>query len=427
VEYTANYIGNDSFVQVIQDEQGMFLVHYLIEPKRLSLELYEGSYHTTLEISGQVTDPEGKTIFQFDKSLPLKFNENQFDQIKSKLFSYEDAFPMVEGSYNFHLLLKNRVSREFTSFEKQILIPSTVKFQMSPLLLAHSKKQSPYTGQIKPFKVKDQQVYISPKKDFSKEEDLHVYFELYGVPDGIRTGGKVKVTISKSDAVIQEQLREGVQWPPDDKFLISFPLADMAPANYGLRASVLNGDGSEVLFEQEFFYISHRLSLPRPFISTELLAPGDNAVYDYILGGQHFNKGQVQTARTLLERAYRKEPLNFKYALGYAQVLFQLQRHQQVLDILTPFVQKEEPQHAAYNLIGKSYQTLGQYRQAIESYQAYLAYFGTNLRVLNDLGECHLRLENPEAALVAWKKSLELDPNQKEIQEKVDKLEGKKE
>ena len=427
VEYTANYIGNDSFVQTIQDEQGLFLVHYLIEPKKLSIELYEDSYHTTLEISGQVTNLEGKTIFQFDKSLPLQFNKNQFDQIKSKLFCYQDAFPMIEGTYKFHLLMKNRVSREFTSFEKQILIPSTAKFQMSPLCLAHSKKQSPYAGQIKPFKVKDQQMYISPKRDFSKEENLHVYFELYGVPEGTRTDGKIKVTISKSDEVIQEQVREGTQWPQDDKFLISFPLFDMSPANYGIRVSVQNRDGNEVLFEQEFFYISHRLSLPRPFISTELLAPADNAVYDYILGGQHFNKGQIQTAKTLLERAYRKEPINFKYALGYAQILFQLQRNQEVLDILTPFVQGEDPQHSAYNLIGRSYQILGQYAQAIESFQAYLAFFGTNLRLLNDLGECHFQLGNREDALVAWKKSLELDPNQKEIQEKVNTLEGIKE
>jgi tetratricopeptide (TPR) repeat protein len=298
---------------------------------------------------------------------------------------------------------------------------------MSPLLLAHSKKQSPYVGQIKPFKVKDQQMYISPKRDFSKEENLHVYFELYGVPEGTRTDGKIKVTISKSDEVIQEQVREGTQWPQDDKFLISFPLLDMSPANYGIRVSVQNRDGNEVLFEQEFFYISHRLSLPRPFISTELLAPADNAVYDYILGGQHFNKGQIQTAKTLLERAYRKEPINFKYALGYAQILFQLQRHQEVLDILTSFVQGEDPQHSAYNLIGRSYQILGQYAQAIESFQAYLAFFGTNLRILNDLGECHFKLGNREDALVAWKKSLELDPDQKEIQEKVNTLEGKKE
>jgi GWxTD domain-containing protein len=426
VEYTANYIGNDAFVQTIKDEQGLFLVHYLIEPKRLSIELYEDSYHTTLEINGQVTNLEGKTVYQFDKSLPLQFNKNQFDQIKSKLFSYQDAFPMVEGTYKFNLLMKNRVSREFTSFEKQILIPSTAKFQMSPLCLAHSKKQSPYVGQIKPFKVLDQQMYISPKKDFSKEENLHVYFELYGVPEGIRADGKVKMTIFKSDEVIQEQVREGTQWPQNDTFLISFPLADMSPANYGLRVSVQNKDGREVLFEQEFFYISHRLSLPRPFISTELLAPADNAIYDYIQGGQYFNKGQIQTAKTLLEKAYRKEPINFKYALGYAQILFQFQRHQEVLDILTPFVQREDPQHAAYNLIGRSYQILGQYTQAIESFQAYLAFFGTNLRVLNDLGECHFQLGNREDALVAWKKSLELDPNQKEIQEKVNNLEGKK-
>jgi GWxTD domain-containing protein len=427
VEYTANYIGNDSFVQTIQDEQGLFMVHYLIEPKRLSIELYEDTYHTTLEISGQVTNLEGKTIYQYNKSLPLQFNKNQFDQIKSKLFSYQDAFPMLEGAYKFNLLIKNRVSREFTSFEKHILIPSTAKFQMSPLCLAHNKKQSPYVDQIKPFKVEDQQMYISPKRDFSKEENLHVYFELYGVPEGMRADGKVKVTISKSDDVLQEQVREGTLWPQDDKFLISFPLSDMSPANYGIRASVQNGDGNEVLFEQEFFYISHRLSLPRPFISTELLAPADNAVYDYILGGQHFNKGLIQTAKTLLERAYRKEPINFKYALGYAQILFQFQRHQEVLDILTPFVQGEDPQHAAFNLIGRSYQILGQYAQAIESYQAYLAFFGTNLRVLNDLGECHFQLGNRDDALVAWKKSLELDPDQKEIQEKVNKLEEIKE
>ncbi len=427
VEYTANYIGNDSFVQTIQEERGLFLVHYLIEPKRLSLELYEDSYHTTLDISGQVTDAEGKTIFQFNKPLPLKFNSNQFEQIKSKLFCYQDAFPMVGGTYNFHLLMKNKVSREFTSFEKQITIPSSAKFQMSPLCLAHSKKQSPYVGQIKPFKVKDQQMYISPKRDFSKEENLHVYFELYGVPEGIRRGGKVKVTITKSDEIIKEQIREGALWPQDNKFLISFPLTEMSPANYGIRASVQNSDGNEVLFEQKFFYISHRLSLPRPFISTELLAPTDNAVYDYILGGQHFNKGQVQTAKTLLERAYRKEPLNFKYALGFAQVLFQLRRQQEVLDILLPFVQGDTPQHAAYNLIGRSYMILGQYAQAVESFQAYLDYFGTNLRVLNDLGECHFQMGNREDALVAWKKSLELDPYQKEIQEKVNQLEGKKE
>jgi len=427
VEYTANYIGNDSCVQTIQEELGLFLVHYLIEPKKLSIELYEDSYHTTLEISGQVTNLEGKTIFQFDKSLPLQFNASQFDQIKSKLFSYQDAFPMVEGTYKFHLLMKNRVSREFTSFEKQILIPSTAIFQMSPLLLAHSKKQSPYVGQIKPFKMQDQQMYISPKKDFSKEENLHVYFELYGVPEGIRTGGKVRATISKSDEVIQEQIREGTQWTKDDKFLISFPLFDMSPANYAIRVSVQNRDGNEVLFEQEFFYVSHRLSLPRPFISTELLAPADDAIYDYILGGQHFNKGQIQTAKTLLERAYRKEPINFKYALGFSQILFQIQNFQKVLDILTPFVQGEDPQHGAYNLIGRSYQILGQYVQAIESYQAYLAFFGTNLRVLNDLGECHFKLGNREDALVAWKKSLELDPDQKEIQEKVNTLKEIKE
>ncbi|MBU4204556.1 MAG: GWxTD domain-containing protein, partial [Acidobacteria bacterium] len=77
VDYSANYIDNDSLIRVLQDKSGNFFVHYLIEPSRLTFEEYQGSFHANLEINGQVTDQSGKSIYQFDRTVPINFDRDQ--------------------------------------------------------------------------------------------------------------------------------------------------------------------------------------------------------------------------------------------------------------------------------------------------------------------------------------------------------------
>lgn len=425
VEYTANYIGNDSLTYVIQDKSGLFFVHYLLEPKRLSVERAEGTYYTTLEISGQVTDSNGKRIFQFNKKLPVKFDQRRFEQIKTKLFSYQDAFPLIEGNYTFHLLLKNVVSKEFTSFERTIFVPKSSGFQMSPLLIAPLIKESPYQSQIKAFRVGKYQIYPSPRNDFSQNDKLTVFFELYGLPEEIERTGKIGLTIYKDDQEVWTHSKDLKEYRQKKQFLESIPLKKFPPAYYRLKASILNKEDREILFEQAFFFISARETVPRPFIYTELMAPPEDPVYDYILGGEFFNKGQIQKAKTYLEEAYNKKPQNLKYAIGFSRVLFTSQQYQPVIDTLSPFVQGEKIEYSCFNLLGRSYQALGKYVQATDCYKKYLAHFGTNLKILNALGECYFQSGNKKEALVVWKKSLEIDSNQKEIKERVRSLERK--
>ena len=51
-------------------------------------------------------------------------------------------------------------------------------------------------------------------------------------------------------------------------------------------------------------------------------------------------------------------------------------------------------------------------------------YDGVNLLVLNAIGDCHARLGQKEDALAAWKKSLEINPKQEEVQKRYAKLGG---
>jgi hypothetical protein len=50
---------------------------------------------------------------------------------------------------------------------------------------------------------------------------------------------------------------------------------------------------------------------------------------------------------------------------------------------------------------------------------------GTNLLILNSIGECYFRLGNIDEALIAWEKSLEIDSNQVDIKEKVKSIKEK--
>jgi GWxTD domain-containing protein len=425
VEYSANYIGSDPLIRIFQDEAGIFFVNYLLEPKKLSVEFYEDTYYTSLEINGQVTDSSGKTVFQFQKKIPIKFDQTQYNQMKSKLFSFQDAFPLVEGNYTFHLLLKNNVSKEFTSFEKEITVPSGSGFQMSPLLLAHTVKDATSTRQIKAFKSGRNQIYASPRSDFSRKDNLYVYLELYGIPPEIEERGKLKFAILKEGKEVWSESKELKDYSSKQRILEFIPLEKISPANYRLNVSVLDSLGNEILTEKAFFYISHRDAVPRPFIYAESLATSDNPVYDYILGGQFYNKGQLQKAETYLEKAYRKRPSVKEYAKGYSQILFILKKYDKVKTTLLPFVQGEEKNYDCLELLGKAYQALGEYDRAIENYKEYLAHFGTNLKILNAIGDCYWSVGKKEEAFLAWKKSLELEPNQEEIQEKVRSLEGK--
>jgi tetratricopeptide (TPR) repeat protein len=77
-------------------------------------------------------------------------------------------------------------------------------------------------------------------------------------------------------------------------------------------------------------------------------------------------------------------------------------------------------------ILGQSCQNLGEFGQAISYYKDYLSYYGTNLQVLNSIGECYYRVGNKEEALIAWEKSLELNPKQEKLKNLVRSIKEKR-
>jgi tetratricopeptide (TPR) repeat protein len=189
-----------------------------------------------------------------------------------------------------------------------------------------------------------------------------------------------------------------------------------------VEISLLDENKNKLLTEKDFFYISYAESVPRPWVLSQVYPSSDDASYSNTLGNQLFKSKELSQSTQFLEKAHKAEPSSLKYAHDFARALFETEEYQKVKNVLVPFVDRDTEDYEFLVLLGKSCQSLKEYEEAILYYVQYLGHAGTNLPVLNSIGECHYRLGNIADALVAWERSLEIDPNQEDIKKIVDSL-----
>ncbi|MBM3284873.1 MAG: tetratricopeptide repeat protein, partial [Candidatus Aminicenantes bacterium] len=422
VDYTANYIPCDRYAEVIRDRSGLYFVHYLIEPKKLSLTQIGDRFRANLEINGKVTDLEGRTIYQYERTVPVDFNLDQLNSIKNKLFSFQDVFPLPEGNYKLDVLLKNSISKEFTSMEQDLTVPGPGGPRLSPLVLANRViRGSEYRGYIKPFLIGAVQLVPSPRHDFTRQDQLYLFFQVTGLTEGLRTSGSLEYAILKEGEKVLTLTRALMDYADPTNIFEEFSLAELPSAYYKIRISLLDQNKKEILFEDGNFVITHLPQLPRPWVLSIPQPASTDPLYKNILGTQYFNKNELAKAKTFLGEAYRQHPASQKFALDYARVLFAGKEYERAKEVISPYLESEDRPDFLL-LFGQSSQALGELAEAIAYYKEYLSHFGANIHALNAIGECYYRLGNLKEALVAWEKSLELSPQQEKIRDLVESL-----
>jgi GWxTD domain-containing protein len=432
VDYTANYIDSEALIRIYQDPGGFPFVHYLIEPKRLTFEPAGDRYHADLETNVSVTDPQGGVVYQFNRSIPVDMTESQLAAIRGKLFSFQDLFPLVPGSYKINILLKNRVSREFTSAEASLFVPAPGAFTLyAPALANRADTASRFRGQTKPFLFGGLQLTPSPRNDFLPGETLYAFFQLQNAPDDVRNGGVVEYTILKETNRGTETVRSIAkplaEYADRTNIFEEFSLANYPAADYILRISVQNAARAQRIAAEERFLVTPLPGLMRPWVMwpAPALMPSNAPQFLHIIGLQYMNKKDLAKSRPFLEAAVRREPNSASFALDYGRLLLELKEYAGVKAAAQPFL-ADERKWEFLEPAGRACQALGEHPEAIVYYKDYLEHFGANLNVLNAIGECYIQMGNTAEALAAWEHSLRIEPNQPKLKERVQELKQKK-
>lgn len=423
VDYSANYIDNESIVRVIRDPSGVYFVHYVVELMRFSVQNYQDKYSTHFKINGQISDLKGKTIYQYENPISIELTEDELKRITYRPVDFYDMFPLLSGDYKFSVILKNEVSKEFTTFEEEIAVPDEdSSTRMSRLILSYRIRQiPPETNELIPFALGGDQIYSQPKKIFHPKDTLYVIFQILGITPDIEQGGRLKFEFFKGDEPFLESSRNLRDYQNRIDIKEEFPLQNFPSDYYRLKVTLWDRN-RQILSQTEDFEITAARNLPRPWVYSKPLLPINNPAYPYALGVQLFNKGKYEEARAQLETAYNNQPDSLRFALNLARVYFVLKKYAELKQILLPFSESTEVNYDVYFLLGKSHQFLGEFNQAASFYDKAISHFGININLLNSLGECHYQLGNSKEALAAWQKSLEISPNQPEIKKKVESI-----
>jgi hypothetical protein len=86
------------------------MVHYSIEPKKISVDSYGDKFSANYDADGRVSDAGGNTVFSTSKS-SAELQRPGASGPGRQVAGHPGSFPLVPGSYRFDLLLKNTVSR----------------------------------------------------------------------------------------------------------------------------------------------------------------------------------------------------------------------------------------------------------------------------------------------------------------------------
>lgn len=428
VEYSANYMDSESLIKLVKDPAGIYFVHYAVEPKRISVDAYEKTYTLTLKLNGTVTTLDGKLIHQFEKPAALKMDEARLQMANAQPLNVQDMFPLIPGTYKLSILLKNEFSKEFTSFERTLVVPGeSPALQMtSPILGFMAVRTEAAKKALKPFQVGPYQMYCQPGQHFTRQDTLSVAFQVAGLSPGQRKSAIVRYAFSKNGQPASERSRSLADYPEFPVIYEAFPLADFAPAYYELKVGILV-DGRELVAGKELFDVYARPAISRPWYYAKLMPEASDPLYAQILGIQSMNAGRLAEAKTLLEGAYRLKPESPDTVLALAHVYGNLGETGRVPAMLAAFLEPPQaPNYEIFWLAGQAQQKLGAYAKALGVYDRAVTHFGVNTGLLNAIGECLVRLDRLKEALAAWEKSLAIDANQPEIRKKAESLRDKK-
>ncbi|NTU51128.1 MAG: tetratricopeptide repeat protein, partial [Candidatus Aminicenantes bacterium] len=419
---------NASLIKVFKDPSGPYFVHYAVQPQRLSVNQRESTFYTTLKVNGRVSAADGRLVYQFDKSVVLNLTEAQMDEANRVPFNYQDLFPIVGGDYTLSLLIKNEVSKEFTSVEQAVRIPETgTSVQMTqPLLGYRADRFAPEAHRMKAFRIGTHQILCQPDRTFTRQETLVVAFQLHQLGRDLAATAEIRLEFLKDGQPFRMILRKPADYASLPDILEEVSLSDFTPAHYAVKVSVGRA-GTDIVSATEEFEVSFADRLPRPWFFSRVLPDAGDPVHSGTIGLQLFNLGRLEEAQTLLEGVFARLPGSEDAGAALARVYLARGEATSAVRTLAPFIDPARTaKYETYVLAAQALRRARALDDAVAALERAVTRYGVNAVLMNLTGECLVELGKVPEALAAFEKSLELSPDQPPVRAKIDELRKRK-
>jgi GWxTD domain-containing protein len=429
-EYLTNYIDSSASTALVKDPVlGINFFHFSMSPKKMSIDYFQpkNEYYCNFKISVSLRSGEA-IIYQYTKDYPFYFPPANVENIRSNGIAVQDSFPVIEGKYELTILLQNSVGREFSIYEKEVVIPEESD---SPKIIGPylGYKLQDYNAILHaPFKVMDKQLLVDSNNTFASGDDLALFLSIANLKEDVWKEGELEVRIkgSRANNPMQKNFLLKLSSFIYNRVLgVSFttPAGEFIPDYYEMELSLKDGRGNVLDEAKSQFIISPAEAIPHPVTLAKTFPLANNFFYFYSLAYQYDKMNKPAKAEANFEKAYILKPDYAEGIIDYSNFLLKVGKYEPALELAEKLKGNEKFKFDYFLLKGQALAGKGAYVEAIESLLEGNKIYNSDTRLLNSLGFCYYKTSKKKEALEALGASLRLNPEQKEIKELVAEIE----
>ncbi len=429
--YSSNFVKSHfSYALTYSPELNLYFFNYVITLKNLSLASYNDKPYVNFELYGTIKDlKSGKEIFHYSKKFPISFTKKELQQIKTGGFGLSDMVQMVPGTYKIELLLKNTVSFEFSYIEREINIPDISDKPFIASVLFGYDKTPDDSLSVKPYKVGNILLSVSPENAVGTRDRLYILFQLGNISKTLKKNGFIHLIYDRKNIDKYEYFKEekipitnftGVENP---FFIKTIEPKTLEAGKYKLEVTLREGDK---IYDRKisYFSISPKSTLPKPTLFYKTLPYRNRFVVYYFYGEEMKNVGRYSEA---ISYGRKGLSLNSNFPPLYELILDSYIEWKK-LDLAIDFMGKIPPEvlnDKICFLEGLVYEMRSDFKNAIRLYKKSIALNDRNFASLKALGILLYKTGNQKDGLEYMRRALEIRPKDVDLKKIIGKNSSK--
>jgi GWxTD domain-containing protein len=434
VKYTYNLLDLGSFAGVYKNNAGDYFLHYAIQidAQHLNVGKYEDKIYSTFEVSGEMKTAENVSIGKIKDTFDIEIKEEDFEKSKYSPFVLEGKTSIIPGEYTLTLMVVNKVSKEYGSIEKKIVIPEKVdELKINTPVLVSKKidttRDTPF-AKVNPFTFENTTLIPNVKGEFPLGSYMLLYFQIY-LPESRENINsnllEAKYTITSQDKVVWEDsdsLAKFLQGDANTLSLLKPIKLDFGLGDFKLKIFLAEGEPVKLSADPIEFKVLNPQELPFPLVFAKKYDPDTSYTYNLQKAVAQLALGNRPKAIEELRLAHNKKPDFQEATKSLARMLLESKRYQEVIDLLKAEIIKHPNDFEYLIYLGISNSQLANYYDAIRFYERARLVEQPTAELLNALGEAYLKSENKEKAKEVFSQSLKINPDQPKLKELLKEL-----
>ncbi len=420
VGYAVHAVNSRAAARAYFEPDGSCVLHIALTPDRVLLEGYSDLYTAGLRSSLRLEDGKEKTIFRRGRDIPVSLHRSELPAVAGKTFTLYEAVPIVPGPLVVRYRLENTVNKDYSVFEETLTVPAAGTPAMTKPLLGRRGMRIVPEAEAGPRAFRVGGIQIDPEAAcvFGTDETIEVFVQLTGLSREIKAAGLFEAEV-RGGGGAPRVFRKPLAGYADGNILEKLPGGGPAPGSYEVETRLVDGAG-QVLLKASCGLTIEASAPPASWVVTGTNPPPGDPYYDYARGSQTAGRGDPAKAQKPLADAWRAREDSIEFAVGYADALLAAGEAGPARDVLRRYDGKPDASFDYYESLGRAAQAAGQVREAVDAYSKALLLRRNVPGILNAMGDCRLALGDKAAASEAWRRSLEIDPDQPEINRKYE-------